>query len=244
MKTSIWGVVVAACLLALPATAVVKVYDANAPNGTVGTEFLYTTTLCPPIQPTPGRLQGSYELEDAGGGTVTLQKFGLKRIVNTNLGPAALNVVFGPGSYVFVTSDSSMKPTEGTSHLGSTAPSTGSIDWGVLGGWTRTGLAYCISSPLTICTGGTQVPHGVTVPAPNPDSPTYDLGTWAFDAEGDMDAATAYIISTNNGGTTNIQFLIKGAFVGGSIPALPLVGAGALALGLLVAGSRAMLRKR
>ena len=229
--------------LALPASAVVKTYDATAPHGTVGDEILFTTTLCPPVQNTPGRLQGQYRLEDAAGGTVTLTEFGLRRLVSTDLGPDAITVVFGPGSYVFVTSDSSMRPTEGTTHAGSTAPG-GSIDWGVLSGWSRTGTAFCISSPLSICTVSTQVPHGITTVAPNPDSPTYDLGTWAFDAEGDFQAASPYINQTNNGGTSNRQFLIRGTFVGGGVPALPLIGAGALAIGLLVAGSRTVLRKK
>ncbi|MCA9510778.1 MAG: hypothetical protein KC560_08755 [Myxococcales bacterium] len=229
--------------LAHPASAVVKTYDATAPHGTVGDEILFTTTLCPPVQSTPGRLQGQYRLEDAAGGTVTLTEFGMRRFVNTNIANGAIDGVFGPGSYVFVTSDSTSKPTEGTTHAGSTAPG-GSIDWGVLSGWTRSGVAFCISSPLTICNVSTQVPHGITTSAPNANSPTYDLGTWAFDAEGDFAATTAYITQTANGGLTNIQFLLRGAFVGGSVPALPIVGAGALAVALLAMGARTALRKR
>jgi len=230
-------------LFALPAAAVVKVYDSTAPHGTVSDEILFTTTLCPPVQSTPGRIQGTYSLSDTGGGTVTLTQFDQIRVVDTNIGPAALTVVFGPGSYVFVASEGTLSPALGTSHPGSTAPS-GTLDWGVLSGWQRSGQAFCISSPTTICTGGAAVPHGVTVPVPLPRSPTYDLGTWAFDAEGDFQAASAYIEQTSNGGTTNIQFLLRGAFVGGSVPALPLVGASAIALGLLVAGARSALRNR
>ena len=144
---------------------------------------------------------------------------------------------------MFITSDAPRSPTLGTTHPGSTAP-TGTVDWGVLSGWVNSGISFCISSPQTICTGGSQIPHGVTTPSPAPNSPTYDLGTWAFDAEGDFAALAPYINQTNNGGTSNRQFLLKGAFVGGSIPALPIIGAGALTLGLLVVGARTTLRKR
>ena len=130
----------------------------------------------------------------------------------------------------------------GHTGTGSTAPG-GSVDWGVVSGWTRSGFTYCASSPATICTSGTQVPHGVTVATPPAQSSTYDLGTWTFDAAGDMSAASPYIFFTANGGISNGQYLVRGAFVGGSVPALPLVGAGALALALGVVGVRGMRRR-
>ena len=233
----------AAAAIAAPASAVVKTYDSTPPHGVAGDELQYSTTLCPPIQSSAGLMQGDYQLNDNGGGTVTITDFNMRRIVNTNFGPDAITVVFGPGAYVFVTSDATRRPTLGTTHPGSTAPG-GSIDWGILSGWSNSGQAFCISSPLTICTAGSQVPHGMTTPSPDVNSPTYDLGTWAFDAEGDFQAASPYINQTNNGGTSNRQFLLRGAFVGGGVPALPLLGAGALAIGLLVAGSRTVLRKK
>jgi len=243
MRATLGILCLAAAAIAAPASAVVKAYDSTPPNGVAGDEFGYTTTLCPPIQVTPGSLPGNYKLDDTGGGTVTISDFNLRRIVDVNIGPGGLTVVFGPGAYVFVDSDSTTSPALGTTHPGSTAPG-GTVDWGVLSGWTRSGQAFCISSPVTICTGGAQVPHGATTPTPPPNSPTYDLGTWAFDAEGDFAALSNYINQTNNGGTSNRQFLLRGSFVGGSIPALPAFGAGALALGLVVAGARSALRKK
>jgi len=243
MRISHAVLALALAAIAAPASAVVKVYDSNAPGGIVGSEFQYSTTLCPPIQESPGQIQGSYKLNDNAGGTVTINELNVRRILDVNFGPGALTVVFGPGAYVFVTSDSTRGPTTGTTHPGNTNPG-GTVDWGVLSGWDVSGTAFCISSPLTICTAGSQIPHGVTTPSPDSNSPTYDLGTWAFDAEGDFTALSNYINQTNNGGTSNRQFLLRGAFVGGSIPALPRVGAGALALGLLVAGARTVLRKK
>ncbi|MEZ4215783.1 MAG: hypothetical protein R3E88_04845 [Myxococcota bacterium] len=243
MRSSIAVLALAIAAIAAPASAVVKTYNSTPPNGTAGDELQYSVALCPPIQSSAGLIQGDYKIDDNGGGTVTLNDFNLRRIVNTNFGPVALVPIFGPGSYVFTTSDSTRHVTLGTTHTGSTAPG-GSVDWGILAGWTVSGQAFCISSPQTICTQGTQVPHGQTQPSPDVNSPTYDLGTWAFDAEGDFQAASPYINQTNNGGTSNRQFLLRGAFVGGGVPALPLLGAGALAIGLLVAGSRTVLRKK
>jgi len=54
--------------------------------------------------------------------------------------------------------------------------------------------------------------------------------------------ATPYIIRTNNGGTANLQHLVRGAFQGSAIPALPLVGLGALGLGLVLVGGHAAIR--
>ena len=229
--------------IALPASAVVKVYDATPPHGQGGERILFTTTLCPPIQPSPGQAQGTYKLDDAGTGTVTVTSIESRILSFVDLDPAALTSVFGPGSYVFTTTDWTSIPTAGTVHPGSTAPG-GTVDWGVLGGWVRSGFGFCIASPTTICTGGAQLPHGVTVSVGPPNSPTYDLGTWAFDSVGDFAASAPYVFATYNGGTSNHQHLLRGTFVGGGVPALPLVGATALAFGLLVAGARSALRRR
>jgi hypothetical protein len=231
--------------LAMPALAAIKVYNATPPNGTGGDQLQYSADFCPPIVVTPGTIQGHYTLSDTGGGTTTMVDFQQYPVTFVDFGPDVLTSIFGPGSFVFVNST----PTVTIESLpitrsGSTAPSTGSIAWGLISGWNNTGVAFCIASPQTICTGGTMVPHGITTPLDPINSPTYDLGTWTFDAEGDMTAASNYIEQTNNGGTSNRQRLLRGAYVGAAIPALPLVGAGALALGLLIAGTRSVMRKK
>ena len=228
---------------ALPASAVVKVYDATPPHGAGGDEFQYSTDLCPPIQISPNYWQGHYTISDTGSGTVTATEYVQELVQSVNFGPLALVPIFGPGSYVFTTSLTTFSPTLPATAPGNTAPG-GSVDWGVLGGFTRVGEAFCISSPQTICTGGTQVPHGITTPISGAPSPTYDLGTWSYDAEGDFQAASNYIVGTFNGGTSNRQALLRGSYVGGSIPALPLVGVGAVALGLLGLGTRTVLRRK
>jgi len=224
----------------LAATAVVKVYDATPPHGAPGDVFLYTATLCPPVQQTPGSVQGAYGLSDTGGGTVTMSSIVISQPQSLDLD---LLGVFGPGAFVFIDGITIWSATSGQTGVGSTAPS-GAVDWGVLGGWTRSGFTFCVSSPGTICTGGVQVPHGITVADPGPQSPTYDLGTWTFDAEGDLQAASSYIFFTSNGGTSNGQYLLRGTYVGGGVPAAPLFGIGALAAGLVIVGIRAVSRGR
>jgi len=53
-----------------------------------------------------------------------------------------------------------------------------------------------------------------------------------------------YIQRTSNGGLQNSRWNMRGAFVGSGLPALPLVGFGALALSLAVIGGRALVGKK
>lgn len=228
--------------LAVPASATVKVYDADKGNGIPGDAFQYSTTLCPPIQSSPGDVQGFNTLTDTGGGNVTMTEHGVINIVRVDFGTSQLTGIFGPGSFVFVNNRSTWEIEDPEVAAGDTDPG-GSVAWGVLPGWTATGQNFCVSSPQTLCTGGAMVPHGQTVPTAGLSSPTFDLGTWSFDASGNL-AASQYITGTFNGGTSNRQRLIRGAYVGSSIPALPLLGAAALALGLAVTGARTVLRKK
>jgi len=72
MRIRHWILVAALIGLATPALAVVKIYNASPPGGTAGDGFGYSTTLCPPIQVTPGNIRGNHSLTDTGGGTVTV----------------------------------------------------------------------------------------------------------------------------------------------------------------------------
>ena len=133
-----------------------------------------------------------------------------------------------------------------TSGIGAHGPSStapgASTEWGILSGWSATGYRFCVSSPVGICNNA-GFTHGVTVPS-IVNSDTYDLGTWSFDAVGDYENAAPYVFSTANGGIQNIRYALRGSFVGASLPALPLVGFGALAASLAVVGVRATLGRR
>jgi len=217
------------------ALADVKVYDQSIEGGDF---ILVTNTLCPTTQVTPGIFEGSFEIDDAGTGTVTLDDYDVTsdRIVEVDL-----TLFSGPGAFVFVETSSTQVTSPGQTGTGSTAKSTGAVTWGVLSGFKSTGGQFCLSSPTTVCANN-EFLHGATTPSVT-NSPTYDLGTWSFDAAGDMEA-TPYIFSTGNGGLSNTQREWRGVFVGASLPALPLVGFGALALTLVVVGVRTAMRKR
>jgi hypothetical protein len=80
----------------------------------------------------------------------------------------------------------------------------------------------------------------MTIPPPVRSS-TFDIGTWTFDSNGDFDA-TGWVNATFDPGTANTQNFFDGKLFGATLPALPIVGFGALALGLLVVGARSLMR--
>ena len=219
------------------AWADVKVYDAYRTGGTPGDRILVASTLCPTVRPTPGLLQGSSRLTDDATGTVTMTELliDVPQLIDIDT-----TLVFGPGAFIFIDALVSYEPAPGQTGLGGTDPA-GSVSWGVISTWSVTGRNFCVSSPVATCNGNGFI-HGITTPPPLP-SPTYDLGTWSFDTEGDY-TATPYVQLTTNGGVANQQFLLRGRFVGASLPALPLVGAGALGLALAAAGLRNLRQQR
>ncbi|MEZ4218028.1 MAG: hypothetical protein R3E88_16195 [Myxococcota bacterium] len=224
----------AALLAATAARATVKVYDATPPAGTAGDRLLFVESLCTPIDITPGVLAGGAVVDDAGSGTVTLDALSIEQDVSFDVDTTS---VFGPGSFVFATSTRTDAPSPGQTGGGSTAPG-GSVAWGILAGWTTTGISHCISSPAGVCNSNGFL-HGTTVPSEG-TSPTFDLGTWVFDAGGDYQAISAYVQQTANGGESNVQWLLRGSYVGGSVPALPALGMGTLAAATAAAALRAL----
>lgn len=220
--------------LAEPTQASVRVYDSSKSGGTPGDMLLYVVAACSPVMVTPGALEGRAALTDAAAGTVTLDSLAIEQAVLFDIDTTA---VFGPGAFFFATQAQSDRPLGNQTGAGSTAP-LNSITWGVLSGWSSTGLSFCMASPAAVCVNNGYL-HGATVRSIT-RSPTYDLGTWSFDQAGNY-SATAYIAQTANGGESNIQWVLRGSYVGASVPALPIIGFGALIAGLLVAGTRARL---
>jgi hypothetical protein len=234
--------------LAAPGSAAVKFYNSDRDNGEPG-DAVRDSVDPVSTDPSPDILQGFHRITDDGLGTVTLNETLVTNDDTTDVGPEQLTGIFGPGSFVFIlqgnTTTLSAAAISNTSNIGSHGPSGTapgeSAEWGVLSGWTITGADFCVSSPVTICNQA-NFTHGATVPSILP-STTYDLGTWSFDAVGDLEAA-AYVHRTTNGGLTNVRYTIQGRFQGASLPALPLVGFGALLVGLLTVGTRALLGSR
>jgi hypothetical protein len=240
---------VLAILVAGSANAEVKSYDSNANNGSPGDQKRISINLCPPVVITANTLLGYQKITDNGTGTVTLDHTNANTTQITDLSGDLLVPVFGPGAFIFIDGQIKRKAgptTSNTSGIGGHGPSgTGpgqSAEWGVVSGWTSTGFQFCISSPITICNQN-GFSHGATTGYILP-STTYNLGTWNFDAEGDMQSSTWFLIRTSNGGLSNNHYLQRGAFVGAALPALPIVGFGILALGLAVVGGRAIAGKK
>ena len=235
--------------LATTSQAAIRSYDSSTNNGTPGDFVNVATNLCPPIQTSPGILTGRSVLVDDGTGTVTLDQLDVVVKTFIDLGPGQLVITFGPGAFIFIDSkrtQSTGGQTSTTSGIGAHGPSSTdpgqSTEWGILSGFTVSGRTFCLSSPVGICNNGPG-PHGMTA-LPVLNSDTCDLGTWNFDSLGNFEIATPYINATNNGGLSNNSYLLRGAFVGASLPALPIVGFGALAAGLLAVGARALLGRR
>jgi len=250
MKMRTILVIAAAALMAGSAQAVTKIYDSSAANGITG-DFLNTATnICPPTQTTPGILQGFSDITDDNLGTVTLNQQQVELITFIDLGPDQLTVTFGPGAFIFIdaelTESIAAPHVSNISGIGAHGPSGTdpgeTAEWGVISGFQTTGRTYCLSSPVDVCNNA-GFAHGATIPTVLP-SDTYNLGTWNFDAEGDYSAGLAHIQRTSNGGLQNSRYDLRGAFVGSALPALPLVGFGALALGLGVIGARAVVGKK
>ena len=213
-----------------PATAELKIYDASPTRGTPGDQIDSAAGFCPIVR--LDFLQGSATIDDPGTGTVTLQNLTIDSPNVIVLGPDQLTGIFGPGSFLFIDGSSTLTNTDvlGT---GSSAPG-GRVEWGIVSGWGGTRRDICVSSPVTICLSSCFCEPP---PGPWPPSATYDLGTWTFDAMGDYETA-GYLVRVTNGGLGNTNNLLRGAFVGASLPALPLFGAGVLAAALLISGAR------
>ena len=239
----------AALFLAATAEAATKAYDSSIANGSPGDRTLFSFNLCPPIATTPNILEGSATIDDDALGTVTLNDLSITVNTVTDLGADQLTSTFGPGAFIFTFGFSTLSITSpsnsNSSGVGAHGPSGtapgASAEWGVISGFSVTGVQFCISSPVSICNENV-VAHGTTAQAIL-NSPTYDLGTWAFDAVGDYES-DPYIFVTANGGLTNGQQVLRGAFHGTSLPALPLIGFGALACALVAVGGRALRASR
>ena len=234
------------------AQAGVKFYNQTTEGGTPGDQRRISINICPPITTSLGRTDGGFiHLTDDGTGTVTMNDVSFVADAFTDLGPDILTSVFGPGGFIFIDSkltrnllaETNISNTSGVGPHGPSSTAPGSTtEWGIIDSWNITGENFCLSSPVTICNQN-GFAHGGTIGNILP-SDTYNLGTWNFDSIGDLEAETWYVSRTSNGGLSNNHDLPKAAFVGASLPALPLIGFGALALGLTVIGGRALMGKK
>ncbi len=250
----IFQILVAVLVLSLAgsAQAVVKFYSSDPDNGTPGNTSRISINLCPPFISSPDTLGGFTKLTDNEAGSVELTEFRICCAGSgiTDLSGDILIPIFGPGAFIFINSGAQTDisaPHVSTDGAGpgvpaSTTAGSGAIAWGVVSGFVPTGQLFCQASPVAICNEN-GFSHGMTIGFILPSS-TYNLGTWVFDAVGDLDSTQQYLTRTSNGGLSNNGNRIQAALHGSAIPALPLVGFAALALSLAAIGGRALLGKK
>ena len=233
-------------LFAGSAQAVVKAYNSSLTNGAPSDSFVTTANLCPTVNPDTTDHGGYQTILDDALGTVTLSELVVTTdsLNDISADGGRLIPLFGPGAFFFAEGKNTLAigfpHVSNSTGIGAHGPSStapaGSAEWGIVSGFTVTGFSFCLSSPVSICNANVS-PHGATAGAVL-NSSTYDLGTWSFDSVGNMEAQAPYIRVTATGGLTNVRHTLRGAFQGTSLPALPLMGFGALALGLSVVGFR------
>ena len=181
----IFQILIAAVVLSLAgsAQAVVKFYSSDPGNGEPGNTTRISINLCPPFISSPDTIGGYQKLTDDELGSVELSEFVLDAGISgtTDLSGDILVPIFGPGAFVFIFNNATTSISAphvsgaggGPGVTASTAPTTGSIAWGVVSGFTITGVRFCLASPTTICSEN-GFSHGMTVPGVLP-STTYNL---------------------------------------------------------------------
>ena len=189
-----------------PAPATMRAYEVGSAGGF--DHRLRNPQLSPSTGFAPRNGQwGAFFLEDEGGGTVTIDalRFGADAVF-TYYDTGFMSCGFDEtppeiGHGAVVRSRFAISAAAGQVASGTTAPG-GQIDWGVLSGFSRTGLVHCRSfkvlDPCDYCARVNQLEDATVAYDPIP-STTYDLGTWNFDSNGDF-AATPYLLQTMSGG--------------------------------------------
>ena len=120
-----------------------------------------------------------------------------------------------------------------------TGRTSASITWGDVGGWTVTGSTFCHADPSYICSLANFVQDDTIDPLLQ--SSHYDIGTWLFHGTGF--GATPFIYRTAVSYPGNQVYVVRGALHrDGSVPALPLLGLGAVASSIIILGASGLRR--
>lgn len=145
------------------------------------------------------------------------------------------------GGFIFLNGFGLEGPGPDQTGTGSTASS---IDWGNTIGWTITGGNFCHSIPSYVCNLA-QRADLATVPAPL-ISTNFDSGTWVFHGTGFTSAGFITFTSTTKPGTPgNANTWLRGhADNDGTVPAIPLLGIGAIGVSVIAMGIATARRQR
>ena len=218
---------VAICALATaPATAALKKYDVR---GTTLTHFI---TASPEVERTfPDPKDPDVAVIDESGASPVLKKL-------LYLSDNHRTIIFPQlsGGFVFFSLKISEGPEANQTGTGSTASS---ITWGLATGWTLTGGQWCNSVPSYICTLGNVVSEATVDPFL--ESTAFDIGTWTFHGTGFRATPQVNFTTVDPG---NSMRIIRGALAqDGTVPAVPLVGIGAVGASLIAMAWSALRRR-
>lgn len=184
--------------------------------------------------PTPGTPAGTAVVDNDGGSGSPL----LKRYTQVAGGSAGTTVDLpGLSGFIFLKDKTIQGPSEdqtGAGDIGNT------IEWGFVDSWSVSGGQFCHSVPSFVCDRATREDLSTVPPALI--SPLFDFNSWAFHPTG-YRAVGGYISFT---GTTdgNTQTFSRGALMpNGTVPALPLLGIGAIGISIIAMGMAGLRRK-
>jgi hypothetical protein len=182
--------------------------------------------------------------QDTPSGTVVIDNdggsgFPMLRKYKTVVGGGKLGTTVdlpGLSGFIFLRSKTTGGPADVQTGTGDIAAD---IEWGFIDSWTVAGGQFCRSIPSFVCGRADRV-HDETVP-PRLVSAKFDHHEWHFHPTGFRADPWISFTGTTDG---NYQTIVRGAMrQDGTVPALPLVGIGAIGLSVVAMGL-ATLRRR
>jgi hypothetical protein len=161
-----------------------------------------------------------------------------KLVLTTGGGGRTTLVPSLTNGFIWYNQASKEGPSNGQVGAGTTGTN---IVWGNLTGWTITGGTYCHAVPSYIC--DYAVAEEQATVTPDFLSNNYDIGTWTFHGTGFLDVG--YINRTGKTGLGNLQWFLIGIDKNdGTVPALPLLGIGAVGVSVFAMGVASIRRRK
>ena len=208
-------------LTALPADAALKKYAVRARTLA---HFSDSSPHVFNVPTQPGAPSSKGVIDESGASPV------LKKLVMIGVLRLTTIVPSISGGFIWLNTKSISGPGNNQTGTGSTATS---ITWGDATGWTITGGSFCQANPSYICSLA-KATHETTTDTTLISS-HYDIGTWTFHGTGFT--ATPYISFTSTSDVGNNQVFLRGLErADGTVPALPLLGLGAVGVSLIAMG--------
>ena len=166
----------------------------------------------------------------------------LRKLVQVGRGGGRTTLVPGlTNGFIWFNGFTEQGPAPDQAGQGSTDAGS-SINWGNLSGWTITGGTYCHANPAYICGLAAAVDEETVATAFL--SGNYDIGTWTFHGTG-FDMALPYVNRTAKNNLGNSMTFLRGApDQDGTVPALPLLGIGAVGVSVFAMGVASIRRRK